>query len=366
MSNDQLNNFYDLDERKKLILKTIVESYIKSPNPISSKIVGETCNIDVSSATIRAEMHALEEAGYLTHLHTSSGKVPTDMGYRFFVDNYVLNSSSSFGFKKRKSLKSFFELGDSESEISEDLSLTANKLSTLSSQTAIVIKDTNNKAKVSDVHTTSLADGKIVVALIMDDATIEKVVIDSRQLYELGIVGSVNGVELDQLKNWERILQGVFGEKGLSEINELKIPQNRQSEESLFIGLVCNSIESQISRNFTDTSVHLSGVAKLAENTNKEPIENSEITAKLLLLLEQQKQLAELIKSSLSTNTDAKIGSENNRSELNEHSIVISPFETSVGEKGALGVIGPKRMDYKKVFNLLDSASVHINKRVEE
>jgi heat-inducible transcriptional repressor len=335
-----------IDERKSIILKTVIDAYISSPTPVASRVVEQKSGLDVSAATIRNEMHVLEEAGYLAHTHTSSGRIPTDKGYRHFVDTYI---SRNRRHSSNPDVINFTEFDVVSDHLKGLLDQTVHTLSSMTSHTAILVKDEVCRARVADVHCSIVGEEKIVVAFIMDDSSIERVVVDSSQLG-----GEITS---EELHDYSRDLSAAIVGKTLSDAHNATLHSHSSQQ---FVDVVYQSIGDIPGVSQPDARVHLSGVSHIASH---QPVETEsvfapeEITTRLLSLLEQHMVLVDLIRESVDDSISARIGSENVVDEMSQHTMVLAPFSTAHGESGAVGIIGPTRMDYKKVFTHLDAAS---------
>ncbi len=353
------NQDFVVDERKKAILRTVVDAYIDDATPVASKTVSQRSELDVSAATIRNDMHALEEAGYLTHTHTSSGRIPTDRGYRYFVDHFVPVDI------QRKSNRAQTRLIDGiirtprDSNIDTLLEQTVILLSSLTHHTAVIVKDTSSTARVYDVHISRLNDERVVVALFLDDSSIERVVLESASLF---ISGAANGADVDDCLLAQRVedLRQVFCGHTLRD----GIRQDFIHEQHPFATHVQEAFSREAHADKSDASVHVAGVANIAKAGKSS--DHSDFSAQLLSLLEQHMILIELIRESVDDTIAARIGSENMYDELSRHSMVLAPFVSGDGDTGAVGIIGPTRMDYSKVFAYLNAASGTVTKFLDQ
>ncbi len=335
-----------VDERKSTILKVVVDSYISDPTPVASKTVTKRSGLDVSSATIRNEMHALEDAGYLSHTHRSSGRIPTDRGYRFFVDNYVHQDSRTTTTKKSDHLHDAL-CRSGESTPDRLLEQAVILLSSLTQHTAVIMKDSSKDARVSDVHLSRLDDGRIVVALFLDDSTIERAVLDLDDGFNVSDTSLSESIDTLRKHCGGQLLRDVL---------------NNTSASNDIVGRVVEAFRREGNFSTPDATVHVAGVANIAKSDSTSLRDNAEISAQLLALIEQHMVLIDLIRNSVDETIGARIGSENVTHELSRHSMVLAPFLTESGESGAVGVIGPTRMDYSKVFAYLNSVSSTIPK----
>lgn len=338
-------NENSVDPRKSTILKVVVDSYISDPTPVASKTVTERSGLDVSPATIRNDMHALEDAGYLTQTHTSSGRIPTDQGYRFFVDNFVPHETHSSRDKTNVNLNHELERAlDSGPDYLLEKAVIL--LSSLTQHTAVIMKDSSKDASVADVHMSRLDDGRIVVALFLDDSTIERAVIESNP--DFGDVA---------LTQWTENLRRNVAGQSLRDL--LRVPPTELDDG---IRSILDAFRRETSSTSVDAAVHVAGVANIAKSSGDSVNDHGEISAQLLALVEQHMVLVDLIRNSVDETIAARIGSENVAHELSRHSMVLAPFVTDGGEQGAVGIIGPTRMDYSKVFAYLNSVSSTIPK----
>ncbi|HQZ14630.1 MAG TPA: heat-inducible transcriptional repressor HrcA, partial [Acidimicrobiia bacterium] len=344
----------DLDDRKAEILKTVIDIYLADPTPVASKIVGLKSGLGVSSATIRNEMHALEEEGYLAQTHTSSGRIPTDRGYRFFVDNFVAKQRQGVKYSDRKSVKRINEKletlvpGSSPSLLDEMVVL----ISTLTQHTAVALRNSAKTSCISDVHVSVLNGRRLIVGLFFEDATVDRVVIDVAQ-FSLTVQREIEHYS-DQIyvDKCEKILKSKLTGKRVADLVDLaNVETMVDSFESQLLRLVEQDCKSGLHNSGVDSFVHVAGVSKIADiHDNSDPY-NREISSKVLGLVEQHMRFVEVIRNSLSETIDARIGAENNLEELQRHSMILAPIRGPEGETGAVGIIGPTRMDYFKAFD---------------
>ncbi|HMS25453.1 MAG TPA: heat-inducible transcriptional repressor HrcA [Acidimicrobiia bacterium] len=348
-----------VDDRKKTILRTVVDSYVDDATPVASKTVSERSALDVSAATIRNDMHALEDAGYLTHTHTSSGRIPTDQGYRFFVDNFVPADVHNKSRRAQSQLIDGMFSSSSVSHIDTLLEQTVILLSSLTHHTAVIVKDASSTARVSDVHISRLGDGRVVVALFLDDSTIERVVVEAQCLFDDRASGHE---EVDDRLLAHRVqdLRDFFCGHTLRDV----LRENSPAQMASFTVQIKDAFAREVRLDQPEASVHIAGVANIAKA--ERDADRSVISSELLSLLEQHMMLIELIRGSVDDTIAARIGSENMYDELSRHSMVLAPFVSGDGDTGAVGIIGPTRMDYSQVFAYLNAASGTVTKFLDQ
>src|SRR5579862_5031833 len=165
-----------LDDRKAAILRAVVEEYIDTAQPVGSTHLARSAGIDVSSATIRNEMAALERDGYLVQPHTSAGRVPTEKGYRFFVD--ALDVPGALGPAQRHQVKQFF--ARAHGEIEQVLTETSQLLSKLTDHTAVVVAPLHDRATVRSVQLVPLTARVVLFVLVLSDGGVEKRTLELR------------------------------------------------------------------------------------------------------------------------------------------------------------------------------------------
>ncbi len=350
----------DLDSRKAEILKTVIDMYLEDPTPVASKTVGSNSELGVSSATIRAEMHALEESGYLSQTHTSSGRIPTDRGYRYFVDNYVVKK------KPAKKLSETFErfIPSTSPNLLEEMVLL---LSTVTQHTAVVVKDAVRKCKISDIHVSVLSSNRIVVGIFFDDATIDRVVIDTAQ-FSTSIRDELDCNRPDSIGlRCEAVLKEHLVGKPFDELKRSLVDVSHSIQfDSELIDIVLEELYYQTSKHGAESLVHVAGVSKIAKFEDDTDPRFREISSKVLGLVEQHLKLVEVIRNSLGETIDARIGTENESAELQRHTMILAPIQGFDGDIGAVGIIGPTRMDYIKAFNCISAASQAATKYMDQ
>ncbi len=356
-----------LDERKAEILKTVIDLYLEEPTPVASKHVSTRSGLGVSSATIRNEMHLLEEEGYLSHTHTSSGRIPTDRGYRFFVDNFVVNRVDPT--TKNQSVKKINEtIGNfvpiSSPQLLDEMVLL---LSTITEHTAVAISETDRSCVVTDAHVSLLAQYKLVIGLFFEDTTIDRVVLDLDR-FSKPIQNEISQLDpLEYAQRCQKLLDENIVGKQILQIPKSLIDENTNSSlRSELLELVVQNYKKQLDAKGSNATVHVAGVSKIADLRSGDSHVGSEISTKVLGLVEQQMKLVDVIRNSLAETIDARIGSENSFEELRRHSMVLAPIVGLQGEKAALGIIGPTRMDYVKTFDAISAASQVVSRYMDQ
>lgn len=320
-----------ISERQSLLLKLIVEDYIKTAKPIGSKSLCEIMNC--SSATIRNEMSELEDLGLLEKTHISSGRIPSEKGYRYYVDN-IMKPKELSGEDMLK-LQTVFH--NKNLVLSDAISRSMEIISDLTNYTAIVLGDSSSKNKVSRVEAIPLSDTELTAIVITDKGHVEhkKVVLEER-------------VSVDEIKQTVDLINKLLVGTPIDEVSqvlefEIKpiIGKYIKQHEVLY-----NAFYTAFSDFTKDAEVKVSGTKNILMQPEFDNIDRiREIISKF--------DDKELISSIKAEDKDVKIyiGSEN---EFDDDLTVIKTKYSINGESGTIALIGPKRMEYERVITLLN------------
>ena len=334
-----------IPERSLEVLRAIVQDYIQTKEPVGSKSLVERHQFGVSSATIRNEMAMLEEENLIHAPHTSSGRVPTDKGYRLFVDRLGEVKPLSSG---EKSAIANFMVGSVD--LDETLGRTVRLLSQLTNQVAMVQYPSLGRAKVRNIELIQSADTRVLLILITDSGRIQQHVIELNQVVDVQLVG-----EIRSKLNLE--LAGA----ALAEVAELL----NGFEDGFAVAsrgqvrLVVESLLEQVDANRQEKII-LAGTANLAKREEDFPGSISPV----LEAIEEQVVLLKLITEMQSERhgVSLSIGRENQFESLANASVVVSGYENHGSEIAKLGVIGPTRMDYSSNISAVRAVARYLTK----
>ncbi|MBP7818628.1 MAG: heat-inducible transcriptional repressor HrcA [Rhodoluna sp.] len=334
-----------IPERSLEVLRAIVQDYIQTKEPVGSKSLVERHQFGVSSATIRNEMAMLEEENLIHAPHTSSGRVPTDKGYRLFVDRLGEVKPLSSG---EKSAISNFMVGSVD--LDETLGRTVRLLSQLTNQVAMVQYPSLGRAKVRNIELIQSADTRVLLILITDSGRIQQHVIELNQVVDVQLVS-----EIRSKLNFE--LAGA----ALAEVAELL----NGFEDGFAVAsrgqvrLVVESLLEQVDANRQEKII-LAGTANLAKREEDFPGSISPV----LEAIEEQVVLLKLITEMQSERhgVSLSIGRENQFESLANASVVVSGYENQGSEIAKLGVIGPTRMDYSSNISAVRAVARYLTK----
>ena len=328
----------ELDERKVTILKAIIKNYMETGEPVGSRTISKYVNSKWSSATIRNEMSDLEEMGYIVQPHTSAGRIPSDKGYRFYVDRILEEKDNEVMEIKEMMVQRMGRL-----ELV--LKALAKNLASNTNYAAMISGPQYHQNKLKFIQLSQMDPHKLLVVTVVEGNLIRnKVVavqeeISQEELLNLNIMlnSSLNGLTIDEIN--------------LGVISRLK---EQAGVHSQVIDLVLGEVAAVIQADEEDLQIYTSG----ATNIFKYPeLSDGEKASQLISALEQKEMLRELITDVNQTEEDngiqVYIGEETPLQSMKDCSVVTANYEMGEGIRGTIGIIGPKRMDYEKVLGTL-------------
>jgi heat-inducible transcriptional repressor len=318
-----------ISERSFEVLRAIVQDYVSTREPVGSKALLDRHGFGVSSATIRNDMSILEDEGLIHAPHTSAGRVPTDSGYRLFVDR--LNDLKQLSFAERQAMETLLA---GSADLDEILGRSVRMLSQLTNQVAMVQYPTLGKARVRGFELVSVADTKVMVMLISDNGRIQQHVVDFGTPIELELLARVRG-QISDLVLGLPLSDVVRATDKLSEEFELK--------DRPFVESVVENLRDQVDANRQDKLV-LAGTANLVRSE----VDFGGNISPLLDAIEEQVVLLRLISEIEADRNGVSllIGTENHIEGLSQASVLVSGYGGADEQLAKVGVLGPTRMDY--------------------
>ena len=318
-----------IPERPLEVLKAIVQDFIQSNEPVGSKSLVERHSFGVSAATIRNDMAILEEEELIAAPHTSSGRVPTDKGYRLFVDR--LNEVKPISNAERAAIEGFLS---KSSDLDETLGQTARLLSQLTNEIALVQYPSLGKASVRHIELIAIDEKRLLLMLITDSGRIQQHVMEVAAGYDAGAV--------EKLRNF---LNDKVAGKPLSQVNKTlqSVKDEINSSLQALAGIVIPEIAHLVDAN-SQEKILLAGTSNLAKRQGEFPGSISPV----LEAIEEQVVLLKLISEMQADQhgVSLRIGRENTLDALSNTSVLVSGYENQGSEVAKVGVIGPTRMDY--------------------
>lgn len=334
-----------IPERSLEVLKAIVNDYIESKEPVGSKSLVERHSFGVSAATIRNDMALLEEEQLIHAPHTSAGRVPTDKGYRLFVDR--LNEVKPLSSAERSAFENF--LSDS-ADLDDTLGQTVRLLAQLTNQVAMVQYPTLGKASVRTVELIPVAETRLLLILVTDTGRVQQHVIELGQI-----------VETDFVAELRARLAAILTGTALSVVAE-KLSgflAGFQANRAVQVQLVLDTVLEQVDANRQE-KILLAGTANLARREG----DFSGSISPILEAIEEQVVLLKLLTemSDDQNGVSVRIGSENSHEGLTSASILVSGYENLGSEIAKVGVIGPTRMNYAQNISAVRAVARYLTK----
>lgn len=323
-----------LDDRKATILRAIVSYYVTSGEPVGSKTLVDQYGLGVSSATVRNEMAALEEMGYIYQPHTSAGRIPTDRGYRYFVNAYA--SGAKLPSAETKQIETFYD--EARWELEDALRQTAGLLSNMTNHAALVFAPALDRSVARHVELVGLGGDRAMIVIVSDTGRVENHVIrvsedtDDGQLDRTAEVLNklVVGTPL------ETVAQTILGSVD-------SLPTDLR-DAATRVGTV---LETEITRRDGER-VFLEGTSNMVD---EHKFSDLETVRQVIGALEHRRILLELLAEGLSLNSmSVRIGSENLIEEMQHCAVITAPYGYEGTILGTLGVVGPTRMDYRRTI----------------
>jgi heat-inducible transcriptional repressor len=336
-----------LDERKAIILRAVVTEYIETALPVGSGHVATVPEVTVSSATIRNDMAALEADGYLAQPHTSAGRVPTEKGYRFFVDQ--LGGPGRLGASESQQVRSFFS--QTHGELEQMLADTTQLLSGLTRYTAVVVGPPHEVATIKSIQIVVLAPRLILVVLVLSNGAVEKHSIDL-----LHDVDEAHVAAASQRISALLVGQGLAaaGSPGLDDA--ISLVESDPVREIVALTVASLRVEHR-----QDDHVFIGGTSEMVAS-----FDAVATVSEILRILEQQLVVVSLIENVLDRGLSVAIGRETGNEALSDCSLVVAPYVVDGENAGSIGVLGPTRMHYDQALSAVAVVADRLGKRLSE
>jgi heat-inducible transcriptional repressor len=337
-----------LDERKAAILRAVVEEYIDTAQPVGSAHVVRAPGVHVSSATVRNDMATLEAEGYLRQPHTSAGRIPTEKGYRFFVD--TIGAPGALRGPDAQHVRSFFERA--HGELGEMLADTSRLLGDLTSYAGVVVGRATPDATVRSVQVVGLTSASVLVVLVLSNGVVEKHMLDLTESAPLR-----EGVGEERLAAATAHLAG-----GLAGADRTQLPRLAATGDSATDALCALALRSlDADRGDEPDQVYVGGTSGIAR-----AFDALETVREVLGILEQQYVVVTLLRDVLDRGLQVAIGTETGMAPLADCALVVAPVQAEGGSAGTIGVLGPARMDYPQAMAAVAVVSRRLSQRLTE
>lgn len=331
-----------MDDRKAAILRAVVDEYVQLAEPVGSTHLARMAGINVSSATIRNEMNVLEQEGYLAQPHTSAGRIPTDKGYRYYVDTFV-DDETIAEIAQFQSIDEFFT--SAHGALAEMFSETSRLLTNLTNYAAVVTGPSPETVQVRSVQLVHLSSTRVLLLVVDSRGVIEK---DTFELDEEPDVAV-----LEKVSNY--LTSNVRG-RSVSSLSDIELTGNVEVDK------ICMKALEGLKRLQREVAnVYIEGASKVAN-----AFDAVDTVRQVLSTLEQHLLVVTLIRDVLSKGQKVGIGSELGISQLAECSVVVSPYIVEGEQVGSIGLVGPTRMNYPKVLAAVNLVSTGLGRRLSE
>ena len=330
----------ELDDRKITILKAIIKTYLETGEPVGSRTISKFTDLKLSSATIRNEMSDLEEMGYILQPHTSAGRIPSDKGYRFYVDQIMQEKQQEVTEVKELMIQRV-------DRVELVLKRLAQMLAANTNYAAMISGPQYHRNKLKFIQLSQMDEHKLLVVVVVEGNLVKNTMLDVP-----------SAISQEELLNLNILLNSALNGLSLEEINLDVITRlkERAGSYSQIVDQVLTQVAIAIRADEDDLQIYTSG----ATNIFKYPeLSDGEKASQLISTLEQKDKLRELIDDVNESDENREngiqvyIGNETPLQTMKDCSVVTANYELGEGIRGPIGIIGPKRMDYERVLGTL-------------
>lgn len=340
-----MKRLQELSERKTKILQAIIKNYLDTGEPVGSRTISKYTDLNLSSATIRNEMADLEELGYIMQPHTSAGRIPSDKGYRWYVDSLMNEKEQELTELKGQML----EKADKMEQV---LKQAAKVLASSTNYATMVSSPVSNRNRLKFIQLSQVDEEQLIVVIVLEGNIVKNQIVELEEplsneaLLKLNMLlnTSLNGMSLEQIS--------------LGLIARLK---EQAGIHSGVMSSVMDAVESVIQYD-EGLEIYTSG----ATNIFKYPeLSDKQSAQEIISAFEEKQQLAALVTQTMAERSEngiqVYIGNESNVENMKDCSVVTATYELGEGLQGTVGIIGPKRMDYEHVMKTLKTLMAELD-----
>lgn len=334
-----------LDDRKKKILQAIIDEYIQTAEPVSSSAIVKKYGLDISSATVRNDMAELENIGYLDKPHTSSGRVPSPKGYRFYVDELLKDDNLSLD--EIKYIQS--KLETKVSAIEDLMKIATNTLSEITHYTTVSIGPKAIQDNIEEIKFVSLGSRMMMAIIVTDTGIVKEAIINFNQ-----------DITEEQIETLNTMFNNKLKGEPLAKIDR-PIEEYIFSEMNYSVDMIRPIMEQMRHAINEEEKFYLEGANRAFELPE---FKSLDIAKNFINILDTKELMLDMLHSGIAQDINVYIGDENENEELKDFSVIT--FKHSVGDKqlGTIGIIGPTRMDYSKVISVMKYISKKLNGKI--
>ena len=331
-----------LDERKQKILRAIVEDYVATAEPIGSRSLSKNHNLGISAATIRNEMSDLEELGYLAQPHTSAGRIPSSLGYRFYVDQLLPKQQVSQ--EEAAFIESWYD--QKVNRLEEAFQETAKLISKMTRNVAIVVNQ--KKPGFRYLQFLPFEADKAILVLVADNGVLEN-----------RMMPIPKGVQFEELQRMAQVINTQLAGQSFSSFPVQVMEEMRKSviQDPKLLESSIQELQ-RIFQQEREQKFYLGGASQLVEQP--EFRDNAETVRNLLGLLEEERELSDILAQESGHGLVVTIGQENRSSTIQNCSIVHGTYQFGGQVVGRIAIIGPTRMEYHRVVSVMEYMQKHM------
>ena len=329
-----------LDERKASILRAVVEEYIQTAQPVGSSHVAAAPGVQVSSATVRNEMAALESEGFLAQPHTSAGRIPTEKGYRYFVDALT---QPTLDRTAAQQVRHFFD--QAHGEIEQMLADTTRLLTGLTNHAAVVVGPAHEAARVRSVQLVGLTPKTSLLVAVLGNGAVQKHTIESAE--------EIDDAVLDRVA--AHLAEGVVGQPLSTAVT---VGRTGDPEADLVLDAVLTTLRTSAE---VEEHVFVNGASRMAAS-----FDAVETVRSVLTILEQQLVVVTLLRDVVDRGLNVAIGTETGMQPLADCALVVAPYTIDGEQVGTVGVLGPTRMNYPLALAAVAVVGQRLGRRLSE
>lgn len=337
-----------LDDRKKLILESIIKDYVETAEPVGSRAVVKKHGLNISAATVRNEMADLEEMGYLEQPYTSAGRVPSQLGYRYYVD--CMMKKEALSDEEIELLQKILQ--DNMHEWNDVIEKVSSFLAQVTSYTSFVIFPSISLSEFKHLQILPIEEHRALIIAVTDSGLIMH--------RKIEVPENIRPDDLDMIG---RALNKVFGGKKLKEVSrsDLVLIRDSLKRRRRVIDKVLEAVEYMLTGS-KEEKVIISGTLNIL---NEPEFKDLEKLRKILALLEEDVLLRSIVPEDITDEVEIRIGTENKIEDIKEISMVVSGYHT-LGQRGKIGVIGPIRMEYWKAAGTVETVGKVLEQILKE
>ena len=334
----------ELNERKLKILKAVIQNYLETGEPVGSRTISKYTDLNLSSATIRNEMADLEELGYIVQPHTSAGRIPSDKGYRLYVDMLMQDKEQEV------------------TEIKEQMLEKADKMDQLLKQAARVLANSTNYATMVSAPVSAKNRLKFIQLSQVDEEQLIAVIVLEGNIVKNQILKVDEELDSETLLKLNMLLNTTLNGMAIDQIT-LGLIAKLKEQAGIHSGVISDVLDAvaNVIQLEQDMEIYTSG----ATNIFRYPeLSDKQSAQEIISAFEEKQQLSELVTQTLSSDSkgiQVYIGNETPVQNMKDCSVVTATYELGEGMQGTIGIIGPKRMDYERVLDTLKTLQTELD-----